>query len=66
MSLSLDTIGDALWNRVSQSIGIFFIMFAITIGTGKLWDPKWNLGIKSQESLDFELIKKEIQSGNYD
>ena len=26
---------------------------------------KWNLGIKSQESLDFELIKREIYSGNY-
>ncbi|KKL28397.1 hypothetical protein LCGC14_2375560, partial [marine sediment metagenome] len=26
---------------------------------------KWNLGIKSQESLDFELVKKEIYSGNY-
>ena len=27
---------------------------------------KWNLGIKSQESLDFDLVKKEIYSGNYD
>ena len=26
---------------------------------------KWDLGIKSQESLDFELVKKEIYSGNY-
>ena len=26
----------------------------------------WNLGIKSQESIDFELVKKEIYSGNYD
>ncbi len=26
---------------------------------------KWNLGIKSQESLDFELVKNEIYSGNY-
>jgi len=26
---------------------------------------KWKLGIKSQESLDFELVKKEIYSGNY-
>ncbi len=26
---------------------------------------KWNLGIESQESLDFELVKKEIQFGNY-
>lgn len=26
---------------------------------------KWNLGIKSQESLDFELVKEEIYSGNY-
>jgi hypothetical protein len=27
---------------------------------------KWNLGIKSQESLDYELVKNEIYSGNYD
>jgi len=27
---------------------------------------KWNLGIKSQESLDFELVKEEIYSGNYE
>ncbi len=26
---------------------------------------KWNLGIKSQESLEFELVKKEIFEGNY-
>jgi len=26
---------------------------------------KWNLGIKSQESLDFERVKNEIYSGNY-
>lgn len=26
---------------------------------------KWKLGIESQESLDFELVKKEIYSGNY-
>ncbi|MFW9951163.1 MAG: glutamate synthase-related protein [Candidatus Thorarchaeota archaeon] len=26
---------------------------------------KWNLNIKSQESLDFELVKNEIYSGNY-
>lgn len=26
---------------------------------------KWGLGIESQESLDFELVKKEIYSGNY-
>ncbi|MFX1373585.1 MAG: glutamate synthase-related protein [Promethearchaeota archaeon] len=26
---------------------------------------KWNLGIESQESLEFELVKKEIFSGNY-
>ena len=26
---------------------------------------KWNLGIESQESLDFKLIKREIYSGNY-
>jgi len=26
---------------------------------------KWNLGIESQESLDFELVKNEIYSGNY-
>jgi hypothetical protein len=26
---------------------------------------KWNLGIKSQESIDFELVKKEIYSGEY-
>ncbi|MHA2035170.1 MAG: FMN-binding glutamate synthase family protein [Promethearchaeota archaeon] len=26
---------------------------------------KWHLGIKSQESLDFELVKNEIYSGNY-
>jgi hypothetical protein len=26
---------------------------------------KWNLGITSQESLDFELVKEEIYSGNY-
>ncbi len=26
---------------------------------------KWNLGIKSQESLDFKLVKNEIYSGNY-
>jgi len=26
---------------------------------------KWSLGIKSQESLDFELVKNEIYSGNY-
>jgi len=26
---------------------------------------KWNLGIESQESLDFEVIKREIYSGNY-
>ncbi|MFX0180888.1 MAG: glutamate synthase-related protein, partial [Candidatus Hodarchaeota archaeon] len=26
----------------------------------------WNLGIKSQESIDFELVKKEIYSGNYE
>ncbi len=26
---------------------------------------KWDLGIKSQESLDFELVKNEIYSGNY-
>ncbi|MHA1931021.1 MAG: glutamate synthase-related protein [Promethearchaeota archaeon] len=26
---------------------------------------KWNLGIKSQESLDFELVKNEIYSGTY-
>ena len=26
---------------------------------------KWGLGIKSQESLDFELVKNEIYSGNY-
>jgi len=26
---------------------------------------KWGLGIASQESLDFELVKKEIYSGNY-
>ncbi len=25
----------------------------------------WNLGIKSQECIDFELVKKEIYSGNY-
>jgi len=27
---------------------------------------KWNLGLKSQESLDFELVKNEIYSGNYE
>jgi hypothetical protein len=27
---------------------------------------KWNLSISSQESLDFELVKNEIYSGNYD
>ncbi|MFX0104675.1 MAG: glutamate synthase-related protein, partial [Candidatus Hodarchaeota archaeon] len=27
---------------------------------------KWNLGIESQESLDFDLVKKEINSGSYD
>ncbi len=27
---------------------------------------KWNLNIKSQESLDFESVKNEIYSGNYD
>lgn len=27
---------------------------------------KWNLGIKSQESLDFELVKNEIYSGVYE
>ena len=27
---------------------------------------KWNLGIKSQESIDFELVKEEIYSGNYE
>jgi hypothetical protein len=27
---------------------------------------KWNLGIKSQESLDFEIVKREIYSGNYE
>jgi len=26
---------------------------------------KWRLGIKSQENLDFELVKNEIYSGNY-
>ncbi|MFX0043855.1 MAG: FMN-binding glutamate synthase family protein, partial [Candidatus Hodarchaeota archaeon] len=26
---------------------------------------KWSLGIKSQESLDFDLVKEEIHSGNY-
>ncbi|MHA2131029.1 MAG: glutamate synthase-related protein [Promethearchaeota archaeon] len=26
---------------------------------------KWHLGVKSQESLDFEQVKKEIYSGNY-
>ncbi|MHA2120559.1 MAG: glutamate synthase-related protein [Promethearchaeota archaeon] len=26
---------------------------------------KWNLGIKSQESIDFEQVKDEIYSGNY-
>ncbi|MFX1286893.1 MAG: glutamate synthase-related protein, partial [Promethearchaeota archaeon] len=26
----------------------------------------WNLGIKSQESIDFELVKNEIYSGNYE
>ena len=26
----------------------------------------WKLGIKSQESIDFELVKKEIYSGNYE
>ena len=26
----------------------------------------WDLGIKSQEALDLELVKKEIYSGNYD
>jgi hypothetical protein len=26
----------------------------------------WNLGIKSQENIDFELVKKEIYSGNYE
>ncbi|MFX1316593.1 MAG: glutamate synthase-related protein [Promethearchaeota archaeon] len=26
---------------------------------------KWKLGINSQESIDFELVKKEIYSGNY-
>ena len=26
---------------------------------------KWNLGIYSQESIDFELVKNEIYSGNY-
>ncbi len=26
---------------------------------------KWNLGIESQESLDFDLIKRELYSGNY-
>ena len=26
---------------------------------------KWNLGINSQESIDFELVKNEIYSGNY-
>ena len=25
----------------------------------------WDLGIKSQEDLDLELVKKEIHSGNY-
>ena len=27
---------------------------------------KWDLGIETQESLDFELVKNEIYSGNYD
>jgi hypothetical protein len=27
---------------------------------------KWKLGIKSQESLDYELVKNEIYSGSYD
>jgi glutamate synthase domain-containing protein 2 len=27
---------------------------------------KWNLGIKSQEAVDFEAVKNEIYSGNYD
>jgi len=27
---------------------------------------KWNLGICSQEALDFEQVKNEIYSGNYD
>jgi len=27
---------------------------------------KWSLGIESQESLDFDLVKKEINSGSYD
>jgi hypothetical protein len=27
---------------------------------------KWNLHIESQESLDFELVKNEIYSGNYE
>jgi hypothetical protein len=27
---------------------------------------KWNLGILSQESVDFEAVKNEIYSGNYD
>ncbi len=27
---------------------------------------KWNLGVKSQESIDFELVKEEIYSGNYE
>ncbi|MFX0177323.1 MAG: glutamate synthase-related protein [Candidatus Hodarchaeota archaeon] len=27
---------------------------------------KWNLDIESQESLDYELVKKEIYSGNYE
>ncbi|MFX1375221.1 MAG: glutamate synthase-related protein [Promethearchaeota archaeon] len=26
---------------------------------------KWNLGIKSQESIDFESVKNEVYSGNY-
>lgn len=27
---------------------------------------KWNLGIQSQEAIDFELVKSEIYSGHYD
>jgi len=46
MVWSLEEMGEALWNEFAPMIGVLFVMIAVVIGVGKIWEKSWNLAIK--------------------
>ena len=47
VAMTLREFGEKLYEYVALPIAIIFVMFAVLLGVSKVWDPKWNMGIKT-------------------